>query len=211
MELEDFRREYLMGGLRRKDLALNPLIQFETWMQEMIKSNIADPTAMTVATVDAAGQPEQRIVLLKHVDQHGFVFYTNYASAKARDIDRNPKVSLHFPWYMMERQVTITGVARKVDEKMSHEYFNSRPRDSQLAALASRQSQTLESRKALEVRFQALKEEHDGCDIPAPDFWGGFVVEPRTFEFWQGGANRLHDRFLYRALDSGWVIERLAP
>ena len=212
MDLEELRREYLHGGLKHKDLQLNPIAQFELWMQQAIATDMADPTAMTVATVDAAGQPSQRIVLLKHLDERGFVFYTNFSSKKAQNIAANSKVSLHFPWHAIERQVNVCGVARKLDSAESLKYFSSRPRESQLGAWASRQSQKVSSRQLMMQQFNAMKEKFADGDIPLPDFWGGYVIEPSSIEFWQGGANRLHDRFEYsRDTSDEWTINRLAP
>ena len=212
MDLEELRREYLRGGLKDKDLQLNPIAQFELWMQQAIATDMADPTAMTVATVDAAGQPSQRIVLLKHLDERGFVFYTNFSSKKAQNIAANSKVSLHFPWHAIERQVNVCGVARKLDSAESLKYFSSRPRESQLGAWASKQSQKVSSRQSMMQQFNAMKEKFADGDIPLPDFWGGYVIEPSSIEFWQGGANRLHDRFEYsRDTSDEWTINRLAP
>ncbi|MBR9910967.1 MAG: pyridoxamine 5'-phosphate oxidase [Gammaproteobacteria bacterium] len=211
MELDKFRRDYLQGGLQRQDLAEDPIVQFETWLKQAVEAGLKDPTAMTVATVDAEGQPSQRIVLLKHLDQRGFVFYTNYESDKARDIAANPRVSLHFPWHELERQVKICGRAEKVSTAESLKYFSSRPTESQLAAWASAQSRPISSRQLLLQQFQAMKEKFKQGGIPLPDFWGGFRVIPATIEFWQGGAHRLHDRYKYRRTDTGWEVDRLAP
>ncbi len=212
MDLESIRREYLLGGLRRNGLEDDPLRQFERWMQQAIESQIPDPTAMTLATVDAEGQPDQRLVLLKHTDAQGLVFFTNYQSKKAQDMAHNPKVSLHFPWHMMERQVRISGAAHKLSVPESLQYFLTRPRESQLAAWASAQSQRINSRQFLLSQFNSIKQKFLQGAIPLPDFWGGYRVVPERFEFWQGGANRLHDRFEYRKqVDGGWSIERLAP
>ena len=212
MDLEQIRREYLLGGLRREHLHDNPFQQFEVWLQQAVASQIPDPTAMVLATVDAGGQPDQRIVLLKQLDEQGFVFYTNYASKKARDMAVNAKVSLHFPWHMMERQVRVNGTARRLSTAESLKYFISRPPESQLAAWASQQSSRISSRRFLLAQFEHMKEKFAGGKIPLPDFWGGYRVEPNRFEFWQGGASRLHDRFEYLQTESGaWDIGRLAP
>lgn len=212
MDLQSFRREYLQGGLHRKDLAADPFAQFATWMQQAIALEIVDATAMTVATVGADGQPSQRIVLLKHVDNSGFVFYTNFGSRKAQELAANPRISLHFPWHSIERQVKVCGIASKVSTAESLKYFLSRPRDSQLAALASRQSTVLTSRSVLLNQFEALKQKFHAGEVPLPDYWGGFRVVPAEIEFWQGGANRLHDRFRYlRGAGDIWQIDRLAP
>lgn len=212
MDLESIRREYLLGGLRRQHLADDPFTQFDRWLQQAIDGKIPDPTAMTLATVDPTGQPEQRIVLLKQADSRGLVFFTNYQSHKARDIARNPKVSLHFPWHFIERQVRVTGEAHKLPVADSLGYFITRPRESQLAAWASAQSSRVSSRGFLQAQFASIKEKFRQGEVPLPDFWGGYCVVPHRFEFWQGGANRLHDRFEYvRQADNRWEIARLAP
>ncbi len=212
MELDNIRRDYSQGGLRRKDMLESPIKQFTLWLQQAIDSGMKDPTAMTVATVSAEGMPSQRIVLLKHVDEQGFVFYTNLESHKAQDLAHNSNISLHFPWHGLERQVKIQGVAERVSATESLKYFLSRPKDSQLAAWASAQSRPVSSRQLLMQQFARMKEKFSDGDIPLPDFWGGFRVRPTQIEFWQGGDNRLHDRFVYRQLeDQSWSIDRLAP
>ena len=211
MDLEALRREYLKDGLEREDLADDPFDQFEKWMAQFLELGLADPTAMTVATVAPDGQPSQRIVLLKHVDQSGFVFYTNYSSRKASEIDTNPKISLHFPWHVVERQIKVCGVAEKVSQAESLRYFTSRPKGSQLAAAASPQSQVISSRSLLLNEFERLKQKFREGEIPLPDFWGGYRVVPSEIEFWQGGQNRLHDRFRYSLSGDVWEIDRLAP
>lgn len=211
MELEDIRREYSKGGLRRKDLRSNPVEQFNLWLEQAVEAKLIDPTAMTVATVDETGQPFQRIVLLKHVDKDGFVFYTNLGSRKAQQIEVNSKVSLHFPWHSLERQVHITGVAEKLSVTENMKYFSSRPKDSQLAAIASKQSSRISARGVLEGKFLELKKKFEKGEIPIPSFWGGFRIRPESIEFWQGGEHRLHDRFLFSKQDNEWDIDRLAP
>ncbi len=211
MDLNDLRREYLKDGLRRTDLEPDAVDQFQHWLKQAIDSGIKDPTAMSVATVDTNNQPRQRLVLLKQVDDKGFMFFTNYGSKKARDIENNPLVSLHFPWHILERQVKICGSAEKVNAGESMKYFLSRPQDSQIAALASRQSQKISSRQMLMQQFAAIKEKVKNGDMPLPDFWGGYLVVPQSIEFWQGGENRLHDRFEYTRTDQRWDITRLAP
>ncbi|QBG48221.1 pyridoxamine 5'-phosphate oxidase [Verrucomicrobia bacterium S94] len=211
IDLESMRREYLKEGLHRKDLSEDPVRQFERWLDQAVKAEITDPTAMVLATVDAEGQPSQRIVLLKHLDERGFVFYTNYESRKAQDMADNAKVSLHFPWHMLERQVKICGTAERVSLTESLKYFSSRPAESQLAAWASAQSRPISSRQMLMKQFNAMKEKFSQGKIPLPDFWGGYRVQPRIIEFWQGGAHRLHDRFEYTRSGDGWTIKRLAP
>ena len=212
LDLENFRVEYTKGGLERENLHENPIEQFKRWMQQTIDAKIPDPNAMTVATVDASGQPSQRIVLLKNLDEKGFVFYTNLKSRKAQELLQNPKISLHFPWYLLERQVKVCGVAEQLSAAEVLKYFVSRPRDSQLGAWASHQSRPISSRALLMQQFDAMKNKFSKGEIPLPDFWGGFRVKPHQIEFWQGGAARLHDRFEYNLqTDKSWTITRLEP
>lgn len=212
MELEDLRREYLRGELNREDLLDDPIEQFQVWLRQAVELGINDPTAMSVATVDTQGQPSQRIVLLKHIDNDGFVFYTNFESRKAQEIDGNAKVSLHFPWHAIDRQVKVRGEAHRVRAATSLAYFLSRPRESQLAAWASDQSRPVSSRQFLMNQFRAMQRKFSEGDIPLPDRWGGYRVVPHAIEFWQGGANRLHDRFEFTLQSGGgWQAERLAP
>lgn len=212
MDLQSMRREYLQGHLRRKDLNPDPLEQFSTWLAQAVEMQLDDPTAMVVATVAEDGQPSQRIVLLKSVDERGFIFYTNYESRKARELDNNPRVSLHFPWNRIERQVLVGGTIEKVAPAQSAQYFHSRPRESQLGAWASKQSQEVPSRDALMAQFYQAQSQYEGKEIPAPEFWGGYRVVPTEVEFWQGGAHRMHDRFHYTLDEKGqWQIARLCP
>ncbi|MHC6529748.1 pyridoxamine 5'-phosphate oxidase [Vibrio proteolyticus] len=211
MEIADIRREYNKGGLRRKDLSQDPIDQFNLWLQQAIEAGLTDPTAMTVATVDEIGQPFQRIVLLKNVEKDAFVFYTNLGSRKAQQIAHNNKVSLHFPWHPLERQVHITGVAEKLTAVENMKYFASRPKESQLAAIASRQSSRISARGVLEGKYLELKEKFAKGEIPVPSFWGGYRIRPVSIEFWQGGEHRLHDRFLYARDNGEWHVDRLAP
>lgn len=212
MDLFDIRREYTQGGLRREQLPAEPFSLFEQWLQQSIDAQLADPTAMTVATVSPQGQPFQRIVLLKHVDQQGMTFYTNLGSRKAQHIEHNQKVSLHFPWHSLDRQVHVTGTASKLSTTEVMKYFLSRSKESQLAAWASKQSQRLSTRQVLESKYLELKQKFNQGDVPAPSFWGGFRVSIESIEFWQGGEHRLHDRFLYtKTAENSWEIERLAP
>jgi len=213
MSLEDLRREYRFGRLTRESLHDNPVEQFRRWLDQAIEADlVADPTAMCVATVGVDGRPSQRLVLLKQVDDRGLVFYTNLGSRKAREIAANPRVSLHFPWNAMDRQVIVGGTAVRLGAADVLRYFISRPRESQLAAWSSRQSSRLGSRQVLETQFLQMRDKFRDGEIPVPDFWGGYRVEPDEFEFWQGGENRLHDRFQYhRGEGGGWQIARLAP
>lgn len=223
MNLEDLRREYLQKGLSRSDLMTDPMAQFKFWMQQAMDSGLLDPTAMSIATVDASGQPSQRTVLLKDIHQNNFVFYTNLQSHKAQDIRANNKVSLLFAWLPLERQVKIQGTASFMSKAESFKYFTSRPKESQLAAWASTQSQPVSSRQFLEMQFARMKEKFSQGKIPLPDFWGGIKIFPQQFEFWQGRSHRLHDRFRFSTTQPAsltaeqkqtpetWQIERLAP
>jgi pyridoxamine 5'-phosphate oxidase len=210
--LQDFRKEYKRGTLDVDSLTANPMDLFNTWLQDAINAELPDPNAMTVATVDASGQPSQRIVLLKDVSDDGFVFYTNLGSRKAKDLAQNNKVSLHFPWYFLERQVRICGVAEPLSRTTVAKYFFSRPKDSQLGAWASKQSTPISTRQLLVTQFTQMKEKFAQGDIPVPDFWGGYLVRPQQIEFWQGGEHRLHDRFEYnRDANWQWDTARLMP
>ncbi len=211
MEISGIRRSYERGSLRREDMPGDPLILFEKWLKEAVDASLADPTGMVVATVDGQGMPFQRSVLLKKFDHRGFVFFTNLSSRKARQIDAGSPVSLLFPWYPLERQVHIQGRASKLGSLEVMSYFASRPRDSQIGAWVSHQSSVISARSVLESKFAEMKERFREGRIPLPSFWGGYRVEHCSVEFWQGGRNRLHDRFLYTRSDSGWNIDRLAP
>lgn len=211
MDLEHIRREYISKGLSRDDLDDNPITQFEDWMQLACDAEVVDATAMTLATVDGDGQPSQRVVLLKHLDEQGFVFYTNLESRKAQEIGGNARVSLLFAWLVMHRQVIISGTAIPLSKAEVLKYFITRPRNSQLAAWASRQSHPIGSRALLEQAFGQMKRKFADGEIPLPGFWGGYRVKPEQIEFWQGRENRLHDRFLYSRAEDGWNINRLAP
>ncbi|MBE0582841.1 MAG: pyridoxamine 5'-phosphate oxidase [Desulfofustis sp.] len=212
MDISHFRREYLKGGLNRADLNPDPVLQFAAWFDQARQTDIADPTAMVLATVSRAGQPSQRTVLLKYFDESGFVFFTNYGSRKAEEIAANDRVSLLFCWLELDRQVMINGPAAKISVADSTRYFLSRPRDSQVAAWVSSQSRGLGSRQALMQKFSEMKRKFGEGKIPLPSFWGGYRVVPAEIEFWQGRENRLHDRFLYRRQqEQNWTIERLAP
>jgi len=211
MDLAEVRREYLQNKLSEKEVAPEPIAQFNLWLKQAIDAKMQDPTAMIVATVDAKGQPSQRIVLLKQCDEQGFVFFTNLGSRKAKELAGNNKISLHFPWHALERQVMVYGEATPLTKKENMAYFLSRPKESQLAAWASKQSRPVSSRQALMQTFLNMKQKFDKGEIPTPDFWGGFRVVPHKVEFWQGGEHRLHDRLMYSLEGSQWKIERLAP
>ena len=211
MSLQDNRREYDYGKLSRESLLDSPFDQFKRWMAQAIEADIQDPTAMSVATVNAEGKPWQRMVLLKDFDERGFVFYTNLGSRKAAEIAGNAQVSLHFPWLQLDRQVIVGGRAERLSTVDVMKYFLSRPKGSQLAAWASKQSSRINSRQALETQFEQVKAKFSKGEIPLPDFWGGFRVIPEEIEFWQGGESRLHDRFSFQRNGDDWDIARLSP
>ena len=211
MDLTFIRQGYKNKGLDKEDLNADPIIQFEFWFEEAKKAEPI-PTAMSLATVNNNGEPILRTVLLKLFDKKGFVFFTNYKSRKADNITVNPNVAVLFNWVALERQVSITGVAEKIKTKESIKYFRSRPRGSQLGAWVSDQSSVLSSRKILELKLEEMKRKFSDGEIPLPDFWGGYRIIPKTFEFWHGRPNRLHDRFIYSKLSNEiWEIDRIAP
>ena len=211
MDIADLRREYTKGGLHRDELPLDPLDLFEKWLRQACDAKLPDPTAMSIATVDEGGRPYQRIVLLKHYDAQGFVFYTNLGSRKAQHIAKNNQVSLLFPWHTLDRQVHVTGVAEPLSPLELVKYFHSRPKDSQIAAWVSQQSSRISARSMLEAKFMELKQKFANGEIPLPSFWGGFRVRFDSIEFWQGGAHRLHARLLFTRVAEHWHVDRLAP
>lgn len=211
MGIKDNRREYDYGTLSRENLRSNPFEQFSLWMDQALEAEIVDPTAMSVATVDTQGKPWQRMVLLKGFDERGFVFYTNLGSRKVADIMSNPQVSLQFPWLQLDRQVIVGGKAEPLSDNENSDYFKSRPISSQLAAWASEQSSPIASREVLEAQFNAVQQRFESGEVPLPEFWGGYRIVPREFEFWQGGENRLHDRFSFQRGGDSWIISRLSP
>ncbi|HIG62363.1 MAG TPA: pyridoxamine 5'-phosphate oxidase [Gammaproteobacteria bacterium] len=212
MDLDSMRREYQGVALTPESLEVSPFDQFRKWLQVAIDANMQDPTAMCLATVDDQGRPSQRIVLLKQFDETGLVFFTNLGSRKAHEILTNQVVSTHFAWLPLNRQVSVEGRAFKLGLTSVLKYFSGRPRESQLAAWASHQSQPISSRTVFENEFHRLKEKFSNGIIPLPSFWGGFRIAPSSWEFWQGGDHRLHDRFRYvSADDNEWVVNRLSP
>jgi pyridoxamine 5'-phosphate oxidase len=210
-DIADLRREYAMKPLHRAELDPNPFRQFDTWFEEALQAESMDPNAMSIATVAANGQPSIRTVLLKYFDEDGFVFYTNLGSRKAGEIDGNDRVALLFYWHELHRQVKILGKAERISAADNIRYFMRRPRDSQIGAWVSHQSSIISSRSILENKFAEIKQKFANGEIPLPSFWGGYRVVPTSIEFWQGRESRLHDRFMFTAVDSGWNIERLAP
>ena len=200
------------AGLDEAMLAVDPHDQFDRWMADVVAAALPEPTAMVLATVSAAGQPRARTVLLKGHDREGFTFFTNRTSRKGSDLDEVPRACLLFPWHAIHRQVIVEGTATRLSAEASAAYFRSRPRASQLAAWASRQSTVIGSRAELEERYARMQRRWpDDQEVPLPEFWGGYLVRPQIIEFWHGRANRMHDRLRYRRVDSAWVIERLAP
>ena len=210
-DLANLRRDYSSQELSENSIAADPFAQFSKWMDEALNSKVLDANAMTASTVDAEGRPSLRVVLLKGFDRTGFVFFTNYESKKAADLDSNPNIALHFFWPDLQRQVAISGSAVKIAREQSEAYFASRSTDSQIGAWASKQSSRLTNRKELEDRVAEIEKQFDGNEIPCPPFWGGFRVIPERFEFWQGGASRLHDRICYTLAGDDWKIVRLSP
>lgn len=209
--MRNMRREYGQTPLMRADLLANPVAQFESWFTEIKVTSQPDPSAMVLSTIDANNRPDSRVVLLKDIAAGDFIFYTNYESGKAQQLMQCSAVALNFYWAELARQVRIHGRVEKISAAMSGEYFASRPLDSQLAALASAQSQVIANRKILEVSIQKLSIEYAEKQAPCPEYWGGYRVKPDEFEFWQGRDNRLHDRFRYQLIDKVWQIDRLAP
>lgn len=211
-DIASVREEYMKGELNEKDVHSNPIRQFEWWFSEAIDSSVAEPTAMVLSTADLLGQPSSRVVLLKDVRSNGFVFFTNYLSRKAEDMSENPRVALLFFWRELQRQVRIEGSVEKISEQDSTEYFLSRPKGSQIGAIASPQSQIIGSRDELESRFKELDTLYSAQDIvERPEYWGGYLVTPHRFEFWQGRESRLHDRIQYVWSGGQWIVQRLAP
>jgi pyridoxamine-phosphate oxidase len=205
------RNDYRSRSLDRKTARRDPFEQFELWLAEALAETADGANAMTLATATAGGRPASRVVLLRGFDRKGFVFYTNYRSRKAAEIAENPQASLLFFWAGQERQVRVDGLVVKTSRRVSEAYFATRPRESQIGAWASAQSEAIENRRALEAKIDALEREYAGREVPCPDFWGGYLVKPDAFEFWQGGAGRLHDRLHYTKSKTGWEIARLAP
>jgi pyridoxamine 5'-phosphate oxidase len=203
--------QYLQAKLDREMLEENPFVQFKNWYRQAEENNVPTPNALSLATASATGAPSVRTVLLKYYDEKGFVFYTNYNSRKAKEIAENSKVAMLFPWLQLERQIRINGRIEKISMAQSFKYFSSRPKESQIAAWCSNQSEKAESHEFLLMKFEEMKNKFRSGKIPLPSAWGGYRLIPNTFEFWQGRNNRLHDRFQYTKKEDGWTIDRLAP
>lgn len=210
--LADLRREYASRALTEDQAHADPIQQFNSWFDEALQSQLVDVNAMTLATASPNGEPSARIVLLKGADQSGFVFYSNYASAKGRDLAANPRACLLIFWAELERQVRITGSVTQTSVEESDQYFHSRPLESQISAAISNQSRPVADRSQLETRYAAFAAKYSGSIVPLPPTWGGYRVRPETIEFWQGRTSRLHDRLLYsRRQDDSWSRSRLEP
>lgn len=210
-DLKDYRRSYEKGKLQEEDLPTDPYQLFKSWFYLADKSSIAEANAMSIATVSKDQYPKTRVVLLKGFGNKGFTFFTNYNSSKGKDLLENPRCCISFFWPSLEKQVIMQGEVSKISAEESEEYFHSRPKGSQLGALASDQSSVIPSREFLEEKLLKLEKEYEGKEIPKPENWGGFLFKPVNFEFWQGRASRLHDRILYTKENDSWKIERLAP
>lgn len=211
MQLEEIRREYKQAELNENTIAKSPFEQFRKWMNEAMSADIRDATAMSLVSISTDGFPQTRIVLLKDYGPAGFTFFTNYNSEKGKNIAANRKVSLHFFWSDLERQIRISGLASKTNKDISNKYFYSRPLESQVAAVISEQSSVISSRKLLDTSFDKLLAELNGANPNCPENWGGYIVEPLKFEFWQGRESRLHDRIVYEKEKQIWITKRLAP
>lgn len=209
--IADLRREYALASLDERDVAPDPVAMFSRWFAEARAADVAEPNAMTLATASADGAPSARMVLLKGVDDGGFVFYTDYRSRKAAELDANPRAALVFHWVELERQVRIAGPVARVAREETEAYFRARPLGSRLGAWASEQSSVIADREVLDARLRDVESRFPGEDVPAPPHWGGYRLMPESVEFWQGRASRLHDRIRYARRGGAWAIERLSP
>ena len=210
--IQNLRQEYTAATLSEKSVAQDPISQFAKWFAEAMDADLYEPNTMTLATASPDGKPSARVLLLKGFDENGFTFYTNYLSRKGKEIAKNPAAAMVFFWGELERQVRIEGVLEKVSKEESERYFHSRPKISQLGAIASPQSQEIVSKKLLEESLQTLEGKYADSTVPKPSHWGGYILKPQVVEFWQGGPARLHDRIVYKKADKQkWKIVRLAP
>jgi pyridoxamine 5'-phosphate oxidase len=209
--LQNLRQDYRSAELLQQDVDQNPIMQFKKWFTDALEAQLYEPNVMTLATSDPYGKPSARIVLLKGFDEHGFNFYTNYDSKKGRELQENPQAALVFFWAELERQVRIEGMVSKLDPEVSEDYFHSRPKGSQIGAMASPQSEVIASRGTLEQKVVELQQQYADTEVPRPEHWGGYLLEPQQIEFWQGRPSRLHDRICYTLVDGVWIINRLAP
>lgn len=211
MDLFNLRRDFSLKKLDEKDVLPCPISMLRQWLDEAIEAKALEPTAMTVSTVNAKGRPSSRVVLVKEVKQEGLVFFSNYDSHKGKDIDSNNQIALNFMWHELERQVRIEGIVEKISDEDSNKYFNIRPRGSQIGAWASSQSHVIPNREYLNQKIEEVTKLVEGKVIDKPPHWGGYIIKPSYFEFWQGRKSRLHDRIQYSPDGNNWIIERLAP
>lgn len=211
LDIAGLRENYTRGGLKEEDLTEDPVVFFRNWLEEAIESKVAEPNAMSLATVSSDGTPDSRIVLLKDVGERTIRFYTNYESRKGKDLEIHPFAAVSFWWPELERQVRIKGSIKKVSREESDEYFQSRPRESRLGAWASNQSSEVANREKLREEYEKISKRFKNTTIPTPDFWGGFDIFANEIEFWQGRPSRLHDRILYTFEDDIWTFKRLQP
>lgn len=210
MDLKNIREEYNKESLNEENILKNPIEQFEKWFQNAIDVKISYVNAATITTINQEGFPESRVVLVKEISKNGPIFFTNYESSKAKDIEKNPKVAMNIYWKELDRQIRMTGIAKKISKKDSQEYFLSRGKESQASALASPQSQEI-TKEELYKRKDEVHKKYPDENYPAPDFWGGYIIELNTIEFWQGRPNRFHDRFKFTLKNGNWNFSRLAP
>ncbi|QQL48395.1 pyridoxamine 5'-phosphate oxidase [Mucilaginibacter ginkgonis] len=211
-DIENLRQDYKTATLSEQDVKSDPFIQFDSWFNNAMAAEMYEPNAMTLATATSDGRPSARIVLLKGYNKNGFMFYTNYLSRKGRELAKNPLAAITFWWGPLERQIRIEGTIEKLSKQQSEEYFHSRPVKSQLGAVVSPQSQEIDGRDLLEKRMDQLTAEYEGKEVPKPAHWGGYILKPTMFEFWQGRRSRLHDRIVFKKADkNNWKIVRLAP